>query len=83
MSGNVVEWCNDQWDEEAYKSRKSRPEVNIDPCNYASAPARRVRRGGSWRSVADNCRVTARPWVGAGYRWYILGGRLLRWNIDT
>jgi formylglycine-generating enzyme len=47
MSGNVLEWCNDQWDGKVYNSRKSSPEVNSDPCNYASAPAKRVARGGS------------------------------------
>ena len=80
MSGNVTEWCSDQWDRDAYKSR---PEVSIDPCVYASSPARRVSRGGSWDDGADFCRVAFRRWHGADFRRRHLGGRLLRWNLDT
>ena len=52
-------------------------------CNYPSAPAGRVDRGGCWDSGADDCRVTFRDGYDADRRWNCLGGRLLRWNIDT
>jgi formylglycine-generating enzyme required for sulfatase activity len=80
MSGNVWEWCSDKWDSEAYKSRL---EVSIDPCVYASSPAWRVLRGGCWNDDAGDCRVALRNGFVAGDRWNDLGGRLLRWNLDT
>ena len=80
MSGNVWEWCSDQWDEEPYQSR---PEVSVDPCVYASSPAWRVFRGGGGDGGADYCRVAFRNGFDADDRGSDLGGRLLRWNIDT
>jgi len=80
MSGNVREWCNDRWDSDAYHFIFK---VSIDPCNYASSPARRVRRGGSWDDDAGFCRVAIRDGFDAGYRWDGLGLRLLRWNLDS
>jgi formylglycine-generating enzyme required for sulfatase activity len=80
MSGNVWEWCSDQWDSEAYKSRLK---VSVDPCRYASSPARRVNRGGGWSLDAAYCRVADRNWRGADFRGRYLGGRLLRWNLDS
>jgi len=97
MSGNVWEWCSDQWDVDTYKSRL---EVSIDPCNYSLSFAGRVFRGGSWRSVASSpawrvyrgggwlngagfCRVACRGRLGASHRRRRLGLRLLMWNLDT
>ena len=80
MSGNVDEWCSDQWDEEAYQSRF---EVSVDPCVYASSPAWRVFRGGGGDGGADYCRVAFRNGFDADDRGSDLGGRLLRLNIDT
>jgi formylglycine-generating enzyme required for sulfatase activity len=80
MSGNVWEWCSDQWDSHAYESRAK---SSVDPCVYTSSPAWRVFRGGSGPSGADFCRVASRCRGVAGYRGYRLGGRLLRWNLDS
>ncbi len=44
MNGNVAEWCEDVFDERAYKSRKG---VTLDPL-VAAGSANRVLRGGSW-----------------------------------
>jgi formylglycine-generating enzyme required for sulfatase activity len=81
MSGNVDEWCSDQWDEEAYQSRLD--DVSVDPCVYTSSPAKRVIRGGSWYSIPECCRVACRYGHNADYHSFSLGGRLLRGNIDT
>jgi len=80
MSGNVWEWCADQWDEDAYKSRS---DTVTDPAVYAAGPSPRVGRGGSWWYVAGWCRVAYRFWGVAGVRRDDLGVRLLRWNLDS
>ena len=45
MSGNVWEWCADDYDNQA----------NIGPVHL-----RRAVRGGSWRNFADVCRMSSR-----------------------
>ena len=52
MSGNVYEWCSDEWD--MYPdSPQSNPEVELEG-------AFKVIRGGGFRSSPESCRVTAR-----------------------
>ena len=62
MSGNVWEWCKDNW-------------YNYDgsATDYGSF---RVYRGGSWSSDARRCRVSLRYYYSAGYRDRYLGLRL-------
>jgi formylglycine-generating enzyme required for sulfatase activity len=54
MSGNVWEWCLDLFDGDYYKYSPS-----TDPTgpNYGYM---RALRGGSWRSIAQGCRVSCR-----------------------
>ena len=80
MSGNVLEWCNDEWDSDRYKGRTG---TTKDPRPFASAPAPRVSRGGDWGYGPDGCRVAYRRWDGPGDRGGVLGFRFLRWNFDS
>ena len=59
--GNVWEWCEDYFVEEAYRKRVG---IFNDPCVEQSPQhnkqASRVRRGGSWATSASACRVFTR-----------------------
>ena len=72
MSGNVYEWCEDIYSNEAYK--------NHDAANplYAGCESRRVGRGGSWRYVASDVRCSLRSFCSPGLRFHHLGFRLVR-----
>ena len=52
MFGNVCEWTNDYYGEYS-------PNQTVDPIG-ASRVAERTARGGSWRSVPENCRSASR-----------------------
>ena len=54
MLGNVSEWCNDRYSENAYAAP-----ATTDPCG-PDAGDERVLRGGNWRSGEDHCRPAAR-----------------------
>lgn len=53
MSGNVAEWCNDEWG--LYSSA---PQTN--PTGPSTGSAVRVQRGGSWKNYSRLCRTTYR-----------------------
>ncbi|MCF7733709.1 MAG: formylglycine-generating enzyme family protein [Akkermansiaceae bacterium] len=69
MAGNVNEWC---WDR--YPSPFTPYEVGTDP-HGAATGFHRVRRGGSWRSNADNARCANRNYIGPSFADFNLGFR--------
>jgi formylglycine-generating enzyme required for sulfatase activity len=76
MSGNVWEWCMDQWDQNAYKSRSNDIE---NPLLWSNFPCARVARGGSCWLNAVSCRVAYRSGYVADSRYDAdQGFRLLR-----
>jgi formylglycine-generating enzyme required for sulfatase activity len=59
MSGNVWEWCFDEWDEAAYDHRFG--EQQLDPVvAHKPSASKRVRRGGCWLAFAASCGVSNR-----------------------
>ncbi|WP_197442846.1 formylglycine-generating enzyme family protein [Lignipirellula cremea] len=54
MHGNVWEWCEDWFDENAYGNTK-----RIDPTGPDSG-SKRVHRGGGWSSAPERCRSASR-----------------------
>ena len=63
MHGNVAEWCQDRYAEDAYARRAGKPA--IDPRGPAEGEER-ILRGGSWKSTAGACRSAARASVEPG-----------------
>jgi formylglycine-generating enzyme required for sulfatase activity len=76
-SGNVWEWCFDEWDEHAYQGRKG--SLNVDPLVSEDLSAdRRVRRGGAWVSFNLNCSTSYRFWGRAAAKIDDTGFRIAR-----
>ncbi len=72
MSGNVWEWCEDDW----HSDYKNAPDDGTAWVDRPKRGAFRVRRGGSWINTALNCRAARRAdWQPAGRVDY-LGFRL-------
>jgi formylglycine-generating enzyme required for sulfatase activity len=63
MSGNVWEWCSDDYN---------------NPGQHRPGAAKRVARGGCWNDGAGNCAVMYRYWSTPDARSYNLGLRLSR-----
>ena len=69
MSGNVLEWCQD-W-KGTYSSSSQTNPIGANSGYY------RVYRGGSWYGIAGYCRSSFRFSYAPGFRYYILGLRLI------
>jgi len=61
MHGNVSEWCNDFYAQDAYQRSGG-----VDPRGPATGE-KRVLRGGNWRSEASGCRSSARSAESPGF----------------
>ena len=70
MSGNVLEWCQDWYDNNYYNNS---PEVNPKGPSKGSV---QVRRGGCWNYYARLCRVSNRRHITPGDGGNYLGFRL-------
>ncbi|MEM6261920.1 MAG: SUMF1/EgtB/PvdO family nonheme iron enzyme [Bacteroidota bacterium] len=74
ISGNVYEWCEDDW-HDTYKGAPKNGQPWMD--HPERAPSR-VYRGGDWLSTARSCRVSSRNCRTPGDRNGYLGLRLAR-----
>jgi formylglycine-generating enzyme required for sulfatase activity len=69
MAGNAWEMCWDRWDPDYYAASPG-----ADPRGPASGSYRLIR-GGSWNSLAEDCRVAGRAYGGAAQTQSDLGFR--------
>ncbi|KJU84524.1 peptidase C14, caspase catalytic subunit p20 [Candidatus Magnetobacterium bavaricum] len=72
MSGNVWEWVEDWYSEDAYKQHDERNPI------YTKEGSNRVLRGGSWSNRPQNVRCAVRFGSLPGSRRYSIGFRLVR-----
>ncbi len=75
LSGNVWEWCHDQYGEKYYEECKAKGTVE-NPTGPESGSFR-VIRGGSWIISAGYCRTACRLRDNPGYRSNRVGFRLV------
>lgn len=80
MTGNVYEWCMDQYDSHAYKNRLNGVE---NPISWNQNPSSCIVRGGSYWNLSDNCRYSDRNWFETNNKAYYQGFRLLRSEVKT
>jgi len=74
MHGNIWEWCEDDW----HPNYHGAPHDGSAWTNPIPRAARRVLRGGSWISVAQNVRAAFRLWFDPGVRSVDFGFRCVR-----
>ncbi len=72
MEGNVLEWCQDWYDERAYES-----EQNINPQGPPSGRYK-VIRGASWNRSGQYLRATYRTWYVPSVTFNFLGFRCVK-----
>ncbi|MCP5550743.1 MAG: formylglycine-generating enzyme family protein [Akkermansiaceae bacterium] len=75
LHGNVWEWCEDAWDDGAYRKRGDGWVARA--WETADESPHRAIRGGSWGNPAWVCRSAYRDWWRPGNRVRILGFRLV------
>ena len=73
MSGNVLEWCHDWYDD--YSA-----DAQTEPVGPVTGSVR-VGRGGGWNGSAEDCRVSYRYYSTPGNRYSILGFRLVLFSF--
>jgi formylglycine-generating enzyme required for sulfatase activity len=72
MLGNVWEWCEDTYVEDAYKTHGKKNPIHTDRAPF------RVNRGGSWSDISRSTRCAVRERLDPGFGNYYLGFRLVR-----
>jgi len=75
LCGNVWEWCEDRFEEFIYR-RRVRGALN--PRQWDEGEASRVRRGGSWATRDEGCRVFSRAQGEPSWRSHFVGLRVVR-----
>jgi formylglycine-generating enzyme required for sulfatase activity len=73
MSGNIWEWCADQW----HNTYEGAPKDNSAWVDNNDKGAYRVYRGGSWNFNAQICRAAYRNYYSPSLRDYTLGFRVV------
>lgn len=62
LSGNVWEWCHDEWRRDAYRARvRDGERAVVDAFHYHDQLTPRVIRGGGYYDLSDGCRIASRP----------------------
>jgi formylglycine-generating enzyme len=72
MTGNVWEWCQDIYSEEAYSNHKRNNPI------YVKSGPNRVFRGGSWYNLPKDMRASNRYYKTTNFRDDSVGFRLVR-----
>ncbi len=75
MHGNVWEWCRD-WASDQYYAECKKQGTVTDPQGPEKGTARRLR-GGSWGNYGGNCRSACRYDNEPGYRYDVIGFRVV------
>ncbi|MGD9710501.1 MAG: SUMF1/EgtB/PvdO family nonheme iron enzyme [Thermomicrobiales bacterium] len=75
MHGNVLEWCDDWYDADAYRAA---PGVAEDPRMTLPDSGYRVHRGGCWFNTAPSARSSARSRNPPSFRASDIGFRIVR-----
>jgi formylglycine-generating enzyme required for sulfatase activity len=75
MSGNVYEWCLDEYSESAYKQHQKN-----NPLIFGKGP-KRVIRGGSWSNSPHEMRSTYRASVNQDFKGNYIGFRLVMTSV--
>ena len=83
MTGNVIEWCLDKYDDEFYEVSPERNPISGGSIqsikdNYTNIWEMRVRRGGSWANFTDKMRCAQRSYGGPSQTYTIIGFRCVR-----
>ncbi len=73
LHGLVWEWCEDTW----HESHNGAPTDGSAWSDEAGHPTKHVVRGGSWYSLADDCRCAYRFCFDASFRYPSIGVRVV------
>ena len=62
LSGNIWEWCHDEWRRDIYRARvRDGERAVINPVHYQEQLTPRVIKGGAFYDLSSACRIASRP----------------------